>query len=89
MPIRYQAAVKCAPNARQISLDWKWHRKEIRMKIKIKLPNEGKPRNPLALAARQRNAGVHEPENRLRTERRKEKQRLRETLARRLKDGSE
>jgi len=59
------------------------------MKIKIKLPEPGKPRNPLALAARLRNAGVHGPEKPLRAERRKEKQRLREALARRLKEDNE
>ena len=43
------------------------------MKINIKLP---KPRNPLAVLVKQRNAGVHGVLNPKRTERRQEKQRL-------------
>ncbi|MBC3861121.1 hypothetical protein H8K32_03335 [Undibacterium jejuense] len=56
------------------------------MKIKIKLPTAGKPRNRLALAARQRNAGAHEPINPLRTARRKARQDLQKSLLRRIRD---
>ncbi|QNM95388.1 hypothetical protein [Chitinimonas koreensis] len=45
------------------------------MKIKIKLP---KPRNPVALAARQRNAGVHDKDEK--TRRRDAKQALKRAI---------
>ncbi|MFZ6655463.1 hypothetical protein [Undibacterium sp. TJN19] len=54
------------------------------MKINIKLP---KPRNPLAVLVKQRNAGVHGALNPKRTERRQEKQRLQHALKGKLKDG--
>ena len=54
------------------------------MKINIKLP---KPRNPLAVLVKQRNAGVHGALNPKRTERRQEKQRLQQALKGKLKDG--
>lgn len=53
------------------------------MKINIKLP---KPRNPLAVLVKQRNAGVHGALNPKRTERRQEKQRLQQLKGARLKD---
>ncbi len=53
------------------------------MKITVKLP---KPRNPLAIVAKQRNAGVHGALNPKRTERRQEKQRLQQLKSGRLKD---
>lgn len=54
------------------------------MKMKIKLP---KPRNPLAILVKQRNAGVHGALHPKRTERRLEKQRLQQLKNGRLKDG--
>ncbi|MBC3870586.1 hypothetical protein [Undibacterium oligocarboniphilum] len=56
------------------------------MKIQIKLP---KPRNPLALAARQRQAGEHGGHQPQRAERRKYKMRLQKLLSGRLKEGDE
>jgi hypothetical protein len=53
------------------------------MKIKIVLP---KPRNPLALPARQRKAGAHTPDNPARSERRKAKYQLRLALTKRKGD---
>lgn len=55
------------------------------MKITVKLP---KPRNPLAVLVKQRNAGVHGALNPKRTERRQEKQRLQQfkSTGGRLKD---
>lgn len=50
-------------------------------KITLKLPKAGKPRNPLALAARQRRAGAHETDDSPRRRRRAEKQQLRALLA--------
>jgi len=56
------------------------------MKIKTKLEATLKPRNLLALAARQRNAGAHEALHPQRTARRKAKQGLKKELLRSLKD---
>ncbi|MBC3884167.1 hypothetical protein [Undibacterium griseum] len=56
------------------------------MKIQGKLP---KPRNPLALAARQRQAGEHGGHQPQRAERRKYKMRLQKLLSGRLKEGDE
>jgi len=47
----------------------------FRIKVKI-----AKPRNPVALAARQRNAGAHQPDDPARHERRVKKQQLRHFL---------
>ncbi|MFZ6725377.1 hypothetical protein ACO0K2_07750 [Undibacterium sp. MH2W] len=48
----------------------------MKTKIKIQVPLS-KPRNPLALAARMRNAGAHEAPHPQRTARRKARQSLR------------
>ena len=56
------------------------------MKIKIKLP---KPRNPLAVAARQRQAGAHGAYRPERGERRAEKQRLHLLLSGQPRKGDE
>ena len=57
------------------------------MKIKVDLPVNVKPRNRLALAARQRNAGAHEALHPKRTARRKAKQQMQKNLLRQIKDG--
>jgi hypothetical protein len=56
------------------------------MKITIKLPKSAKPRNPVALSARQRKAGSHEAYNPQRHERRVAKQTLRLQLMGRRED---
>ncbi|MFZ6758589.1 hypothetical protein ACO0K9_15405 [Undibacterium sp. Ji50W] len=53
------------------------------MKIRIKLP---KPRNPLAVLAKQRQAGAHGSYRVERAERRKAKQSLHKVLSGRAKD---
>ena len=57
------------------------------MKIKVDLSATVKPRNRLALAARQRNAGAHEALHPKRTARRKTKQEMQKNLLRQIKDG--
>lgn len=56
------------------------------MKITIKLP---KPRNPLAIAARQRKAGAHEDLHNARHQRRSEKQALNLMLRGKIRSGDE
>jgi hypothetical protein len=56
------------------------------MKITIKLP---KPRNPLAVTAKQRQAGAHGAYRPERSERRAEKQRLHLLLSGRPRKGDE
>jgi hypothetical protein len=57
------------------------------MKKPIKLQiNVAKPRNPIALSARQRRAGAHQPDNLPRHERRIQKQQLRHFLLGRNKN---
>ncbi len=56
------------------------------MKITIKLPKLAKPRNPVALPAKQRKAGSHEAYNPQRHERRVAKQKLRLHLMGRRED---
>lgn len=56
------------------------------MKITIKLP---KPRNPLAIAGKQRKAGAHDSYRPERSERRAEKQRLHLLLSGRPRKGDE
>ena len=56
------------------------------MKIKITLPKARKPRNPVALPARQRKAGSHAADNPRREERRIAKQELRLQLRGRRED---
>jgi hypothetical protein len=54
------------------------------MKITIKTP---KPRNPLAIAARQRNAGAHGAHLAQRKQRRTEKQALRSLVTGKKREG--
>ncbi len=56
------------------------------MKITIKV---AKPRNPFFLLARTRQAGAHEPKYPQRSERRAEKQVLRQMLSRRKTGGAD
>ncbi len=51
------------------------------MKIKIKLPNSAKPRNPLVAPSKFRKAGTHAPSNPTRHARRDAKHRLYMQLA--------
>jgi len=60
----------------------------MKAKIKIQVPLS-KPRNPLALAARMRNAGAHELPHPQRTARRKARQSLRLQGLQGLRDREE